>query len=147
MVLYVPWGTMSTSSLCTVTSFVIIIVFIGQNRFIVTYPLRPSRTAHPSLQRVTVLISQSSVDADNEGLGGVRVSTHSSVFLSCKFHDFILSSFHPPPHQCNALPQFHEDTLNLLRISTQTFQVLARCRRCLIICVNRSTEVRMKEPF
>jgi molybdenum cofactor sulfurtransferase len=45
------------------------------------------------------------------------------------------------------LPPFLEDSLDLIRIGTQTFQVLARCRRCLMICVNQKTGERMKEPF
>ncbi|KAG6837054.1 hypothetical protein H0H93_015625 [Arthromyces matolae] len=89
------------------------------------------------------LISSSSVHAVD---GWIR-SSHSeiefdSINASCFRANFILSS-----SPGLLFPPFHEDTLSLVRIGTQTFQVLAKCRRCLMICVDPETGVRMREPF
>lgn len=101
------------------------------------------------------LISQSSVDTVNSWIASDNEGPESApIHPSCFRANFTIS-FSPPSTSPSsditsipdALPPFHEDTLNLLRIGTQTFQVLARCRRCLMICVNQSTGVRMKEPF
>jgi len=114
------------------------------------------------------LISQSSVDTINSWIISDKEESDGSgstpIHPSCFRANFTISSsppsishtsFSPFPSASsstsssvsNALPPFREDTLDLLRIGTQTFQVLARCRRCLMICVDQSTGVRMKEPY
>lgn len=109
------------------------------------------------------LISQSSVDTVNTWIasdaqdGEQDSSITKPIHSSCFRANFTLCS--SPPNSKNNIPStpvsslnrtfppFHEDTLSLLRIGTQTFQLLARCRRCLMICVDQDTGVRMKEPF
>ena len=104
------------------------------------------------------LISQSSVDTVNTWIasdtqdGDENCSMTKPIHSSCFRANFTLSSV--PPNSNLHIPSlekpfspFHEDTLSLLRIGMQTFQVLARCRRCLMICVDQDTGVRMKEPF
>lgn len=90
------------------------------------------------------LISETSVGTVNSWIAADNSSSElgvdadaKSVDPSCFRANFMITS----------LPPFHEDTLHLLRIGTQTFQVLARCRRCLMICVDQETGVKMKEPF
>ncbi|KAJ7655303.1 molybdenum cofactor sulfurase [Mycena polygramma] len=90
-----------------------------------------------------LLISRPSVDQVNEwineGSGGSSVDEH--VHPSCFRANFVLAASTSP------LLPFFEDTVDLLRIGTETFQVLARCRRCLMVCVNQKTGCRTKEPF
>ncbi|KAJ7022032.1 molybdenum cofactor sulfurase [Mycena alexandri] len=91
-----------------------------------------------------LLISQSSVDQVNRWINqGCGDATNDPVHASCFRANFLLgTSTSPLP-----LPPFFEDTVDLLRIGTETFQVLARCRRCLMVCVNQTTGCRTKEPF
>ncbi|KAJ6569662.1 pyridoxal phosphate-dependent transferase [Mycena capillaripes] len=92
-----------------------------------------------------LLISRSSVDQVNEwikekggwGESGVEDPVHPDCFRA----NFLLAASTTP------LPPFFEDTVDLLRIGTETFQVLARCRRCLMVCVNQTTGCKTKEPF
>jgi molybdenum cofactor sulfurtransferase len=110
-----------------------------------------------------VLISQPSVDTVNSWIArdndGNNDSESVSIHPTC-FRANLVISLQPPfasrSHSplsgtlsltSDVLPPFREDTLDLIRIGTQTFQVLARCRRCLMICVNQKTGERMKEPF
>jgi molybdenum cofactor sulfurtransferase len=109
-----------------------------------------------------VLISQSSVDTvnswialDNDGSNSEPAPIHPSCFRANLMislqPSFASGHHHSSPGTLSStsdiLLPFHEDTLDLIRIGTQTFQVLARCRRCLMICVNQATGERMKEPF
>ena len=110
-----------------------------------------------------VLISQSSVDTVNSWIAldneDKDDSESAPIHPSCFRANFMISLL---PHfssrasaassgalssTSNALAPFQEDTFDFIRIGTQTFQVLARCRRCLMICVNQKTGERMKEPF
>lgn len=124
-------------------------------------PSKPSSPRHTHFEHATpvpillsnespfTLISNSSVNAVNswiacdneEGDEVGPVLVHPSCFRA----NFAIAS--TSPDISSPLPPFHEDRLDLLRIGTETFQVLARCRRCLMICVNQKTGVRMKEPF
>ncbi|KAF5376100.1 hypothetical protein D9615_007758 [Tricholomella constricta] len=95
------------------------------------------------------LISTVSVDAVNDWIAAdhndvkEQGPTNSRpVHSSCFRANFTVST-----RGSGSLPPFHEDTLTHLRIGSQTFQVLARCRRCLMICVDQDTGVRMREPF
>ncbi|KAJ7356811.1 molybdenum cofactor sulfurase [Mycena albidolilacea] len=90
-----------------------------------------------------LLISRPSVDQVNEwiregsGNSGVEDPVHPACFRA----NFLLAPSMSP------LVPFFEDTVDLLRIGTETFQVLARCRRCLMVCVNQKTGCKTKEPF
>ncbi|KAG6855574.1 hypothetical protein H0H87_000809 [Tephrocybe sp. NHM501043] len=87
------------------------------------------------------LISSFSVAAINDWIASSHLDSQPApIDPSCFRANFLLSSH-------SALPPFHEDSLAHVRIGTQTFQVLARCRRCLMICVDGKTGVRMREPF
>ncbi|KAJ6626919.1 pyridoxal phosphate-dependent transferase [Mycena sp. CBHHK59/15] len=90
-----------------------------------------------------LLISQSSVDQVNEWIteSSVHAAAEEPVQPDCFRANFLLSAFPSP------LPPFFEDTVDLLRVGTETFQVLARCRRCLMVCVNQKTGHKTKEPF
>ncbi|KAJ7480154.1 molybdenum cofactor sulfurase [Mycena galericulata] len=83
-----------------------------------------------------LLITQSSVDQVNDWIaeGSGEDAVHSACFRA----NFLLNASMPP---------FFEDTVDLFRIGTETFQVLARCRRCLMVCVNQKTGRKTKEPF
>lgn len=87
-----------------------------------------------------LLISQSSVDQVNEWIAEspADVPLEEPVHPACFRANFLLAS---------PLPPFFEDTVDLLRIGTEAFQVLARCRRCLMVCVNQKTGRKTKEPF
>ncbi|KAK7064665.1 molybdenum cofactor sulfurase [Favolaschia claudopus] len=97
-----------------------------------------------------LLITQPSVDQVNEWIRDNRNSDISAaedpVHPACFRANFLLSS-PPSSSSSSSLPPFFEDHVDLLRIGTQTFQVLARCRRCLMICVNQKTGCKTKEPF
>ncbi|KAG6916536.1 hypothetical protein DXG01_006419 [Tephrocybe rancida] len=83
------------------------------------------------------LISTTSVAAINTWVASTHPESNPTpIHPSCFRANFTLS-----------LPPFHEDALSHVRIGTQTFQVLARCRRCLMVCVDGATGVRMREPF
>ncbi|KAJ7139588.1 pyridoxal phosphate-dependent transferase [Mycena epipterygia] len=90
-----------------------------------------------------LLISQSSVDQVNEWIseGSIDAEPEDPVQPACFRANFLLTASTSP------LPPFFEDTVDLLRIGTETFQVLAHCRRCLMVCVNQKTGLRTKEPF
>ncbi|KAJ7748528.1 molybdenum cofactor sulfurase [Mycena maculata] len=91
-----------------------------------------------------LLISQSSVDQVNEWIAEGSTATpalEEAVQPACFRANFLLTASTPP------LEPFFEDTVDLLRIGTETFQVLARCRRCLMVCVNQKTGCKTKEPF
>ncbi|KAJ7102423.1 molybdenum cofactor sulfurase [Mycena belliarum] len=89
-----------------------------------------------------LLISQSSVNQVNKWI--TEGSTHAPegpVQPACFRANFLLGASTAP------LGPFFEDAVDLLRIGTETFQVLARCRRCLMVCVNQTTGCKTKEPF
>ncbi|GLB44127.1 hypothetical protein LshimejAT787_1600570 [Lyophyllum shimeji] len=94
------------------------------------------------------LISTSSVDTVNNWIASdhadndTEPSESQRIHPSCFRANFTISS--PLP---GGLPPFHEDTLSHLSIGGHMFQMLARCRRCLMICVDQDTGVRMREPF
>ncbi|KAJ7124827.1 molybdenum cofactor sulfurase [Mycena crocata] len=90
-----------------------------------------------------LLISQSSVDQVNKWIGEDCADSvpREAVRSSCFRANFLLATSTSP------LSPFSEDTVDLLRIGTETFQVLARCRRCLMVCVNQETGLKTKEPF
>lgn len=67
------------------------------------------------------------------------------VDAACFRANFILSS--NPSNPSSLLPSFFEDGVTLLRIGSATFQVLARCRRCLMVSVNQAKGEKTKEPF
>ncbi|KAG6902925.1 hypothetical protein C0995_009316 [Termitomyces sp. Mi166 len=91
------------------------------------------------------LISTSSTDTVTAWVQSSHYDTKTtSIHPSCFRANFTLSS---SSSTTSALPPFLEDTLTHVRIGTQTFQVLARCRRCLMICVDPETGVRTREPF
>lgn len=106
-----------------------------------------------------LLISQSSVDTVNSWIasdndhggpgtpGSESAPIHPSCFRANFTISFSLRTSSSPSSTSSTLSPFQEDTFNLLRIGAHTFQVLARCRRCLMICVDQSTGVRTKEPF
>ncbi|KAJ7071388.1 molybdenum cofactor sulfurase [Mycena amicta] len=84
-----------------------------------------------------LLISQSSVDQVNDW---IHAESHPSVHADCFRANFVLTIPDTDPAAGPAsLPPFAEDN--------ETFQVLARCRRCLMVCVDQSTGCRTKEPF
>ncbi|KAF7319885.1 Molybdenum cofactor sulfurase [Mycena kentingensis (nom. inval.)] len=94
-----------------------------------------------------LLISQASVDQVNAWIDeGVNPNRHAAnsdpapvrVQADCFRANFLLAG---------ALAPFAEDAADLVRIGSETFQVLARCRRCLMVCVDQSTGCRTKEPF
>ncbi|KAJ7151530.1 molybdenum cofactor sulfurase [Mycena filopes] len=94
-----------------------------------------------------LLISQPSVDQVNRWIGegcGDGDAPDTPVHASCFRANFLLGSSTAP---ALPLPPFFEDAVDLLRIGTETFQVLARCRRCLMVCVNQATGCKTKEPF
>jgi molybdenum cofactor sulfurtransferase len=101
-----------------------------------------------------VLISQSSVDTVNLWIvlnkNGNNHLESGDLMISLQ-PSFASRTHHPPPGTLSStsdtLPPFHEDSLDFIRIGTQTFQVLAQCRRCPMICVDQKTGERMKEPF
>ncbi|KAG6827921.1 hypothetical protein H0H92_009963 [Tricholoma furcatifolium] len=115
------------------------------------------------------LISASSVNVINSWIAsghcrdvenGADQSNPVKVYPSCFRANFVLSSSSStaaamisPGSQYDgvfsksSLPPFHEDTLSQIRIGAQIFQVLARCKRCLVICVDPETGLRMREPF
>ena len=123
----------------------------------VTSHLGNSETPVPILfsnESPFTLISQLSVDTVNTWIasdtpqdGDENSSITKPIHSSCFRANFTLSSQNSVSPLEKTFSPFHEDTLSLLRIGTQTFQVLARCRRCLMICVDQATGVRMKEPF
>ncbi|KAG5351493.1 hypothetical protein C0989_006228, partial [Termitomyces sp. Mn162] len=83
------------------------------------------------------LISTSSVDTVSTWVQSSHSDTKlTPIHSSCFRANFILSS---PSTSESSFPPFLEDMLTHLRIGTQTFQVLARCRRCLMICVDPET--------
>lgn len=110
-----------------------------------------------------VLISQSSVDTvnswitlDNNGntpleSGPIHPTCFRANLTISIQPSFASRTHHPSPGTPSSpsdhLPPFMEDSLDLIRIGTQTFQVLAWYRRFLMICVNQKTGERMKEPF
>ncbi|KAJ7226007.1 molybdenum cofactor sulfurase [Mycena pura] len=93
-----------------------------------------------------LLISQSSVNQVIEWIREGPTHPHSAgdapatapVHADCFRANFVLAG---------PLPPFAEDSVDLLRIGRETFQVLARCRRCLMVCVDQATGCRTKEPF
>ncbi|KAJ7456499.1 molybdenum cofactor sulfurase [Mycena latifolia] len=91
-----------------------------------------------------LLISQSSVDQVNEWISESSTGDarpEEPVHPACFRANFILTASTTP------LRPFFEDSVDLLRMGTETFQVLARCRRCLMVCVNQKTGCKTKEPF
>ncbi|KAJ6604131.1 molybdenum cofactor sulfurase [Mycena vulgaris] len=90
-----------------------------------------------------LLISQPSVDQVNEWIseGSADPASEDPVHPACFRANFLLTASTSP------LRPFFEDTVDLLRVGTETFQVLARCRRCLMVCVNQETGRKTKEPF
>ncbi|KAJ7275540.1 pyridoxal phosphate-dependent transferase [Mycena haematopus] len=92
-----------------------------------------------------LLISRPSVDQVNEwiregcGDSGVEDAVHPACFRA----NFLLGK----SSATSPLQPFFEDTVDLVRIGTETFQMLARCRRCLMVCVNQKTGCKTKEPF
>ncbi|KAJ6519329.1 molybdenum cofactor sulfurase [Mycena sanguinolenta] len=94
-----------------------------------------------------LLISRPSVDRVNEwikegcGESGIAEVIHPACFRA----NFLLGP--APESPAPPLQPFFEDTVDLVRIGTETFQVLARCRRCLMVCVNQKTGCKTKEPF
>ncbi|KAF7306500.1 Molybdenum cofactor sulfurase [Mycena indigotica] len=85
-----------------------------------------------------LLISQPSVDQVSDW---IHESNDIEIHADCFRANFLLGG------GTASLPPFVEDTVDLLRIGSETFQVLARCRRCLMVCVDQNTGCRMKEPF
>jgi molybdenum cofactor sulfurtransferase len=102
-----------------------------------------------------VLILHSSVDTVNSWItldnDGNALSESGPIHPTC-FRANLMISLQPPfasrshspvpgtlSSKSDILPPFLEDSLDLVRIGTQTFQVLSRCRRCLMICVNQKT--------
>lgn len=63
---------------------------------------------------------------------------------SCFRGNFVVASLNHLP-----LPPFHEDAVERIEIGSESFDVLARCRRCLMVCVDQETGTRVKsnEPF
>ncbi|KAF8213638.1 pyridoxal phosphate-dependent transferase [Mycena galopus ATCC 62051] len=90
-----------------------------------------------------LLISRSSVDQVNEWIreGSADSALEDPVHPACFRANFLLAASTSP------LLPFFEDTVDLVRIGTETFQVLARCRRCLMVSVNQKTGCKTKEPF
>jgi molybdenum cofactor sulfurtransferase len=85
------------------------------------------------------------VDQVNEWIkeGSGDANLEEPIHPACFRANFLLATGSTSP----PLQPFIEDTVDLLRIGTETFQVLARCRRCLMVCVNQTTGCKTKEPF
>lgn len=97
------------------------------------------RASHPipillSNESPFLLISQPSVDQVN-----AWIDPDAPIDPACFRANFILAG--------PTSPAFFEDDLKLLRIGDATFQVLARCRRCLMVCVDQATGCKTREPF
>ncbi|KAJ7693541.1 pyridoxal phosphate-dependent transferase [Mycena rosella] len=90
-----------------------------------------------------LLISKSSVDQVNEWISedSAGAAPEDPVHPACFRANFLLTASAAP------LQPFFEDAVDILRIGTETFQVLARCRRCLMVCVDQTTGCKTKEPF
>ncbi|CAK5279900.1 unnamed protein product [Mycena citricolor] len=81
-----------------------------------------------------LLISRASVDQLN-----AWIAPDDAVKADCFRANFTIAAA--------SLPAFHEDGVDLVRIGKETFQVLARCRRCLMVCIDQATGIRTREPL
>ncbi|KAM0756508.1 hypothetical protein T439DRAFT_321216 [Meredithblackwellia eburnea MCA 4105] len=112
------------------------------------------RAEHPvpillSNESPFLLISQDSVSQVNEWIAEDAVEegegcdpSEGDIDGSCFRANFLISGDGATP--------FFEDGVGLLKVGDEdgpTFQLLARCRRCLMVCVDQQSGKKTKEPF
>lgn len=113
------------------------------------------RSPHPvpillSNESPFLLISRSSVDQGDSWISSDPPPDRRSAIPTLPIHpscfrgNFLISALDDLP-----LPPFHEDTVERIEIGSESFHVLAPCRRCLMVCVDQETgeRVRSNEPF